>query len=150
MTNGCTESLPQNNDFGNPEERERLNHILNRGDFDSIEKEFPQYKLVKRREELPLEMDCYGYTKMVDGFTKDIDYPGYVIEHYLEVSQPQLNDIIFYGFVDLRTNVTHMGVVREGKLIESKFGNSHVFQHPVDLVPTFYGNVYKFFRKTQE
>ncbi|MBT3940854.1 hypothetical protein HOD83_03450 [Candidatus Woesearchaeota archaeon] len=49
--------------------------------------------------------------------------------------------------------VEHWGIVRdasEGIIVDSKWGSEHVFRHPVERVPTAYGNGAMFFEKTAE
>ncbi len=37
----------------------------------------------------------------------------------------------------------------DSKRVQSKFGGAHVYEHPVELVPTDYGNTIRVFRKPQ-
>ncbi|HLP79659.1 MAG TPA: hypothetical protein VK158_03430 [Acidobacteriota bacterium] len=41
----------------------------------------------------------------------------------------------------------HIGIVRTPNLVESKWGNYHIFLHQLASVPTYYGNKLLFFRR---
>jgi len=66
-------------------------------------------------------------------------------EGYYEVETPCENDIVFY-FHD--GSPQHVGIYDGDNMMKSKMGEGHVYRHPIDSVPTFYGEP-RFFRKNQ-
>jgi len=64
---------------------------------------------------------------------------------FVEVRGPvQANDVVLYGCPVF--GPAHFGVIAERE-IHSKFGNSNIVAHPIDLVPSSYGSEISFFRK---
>lgn len=68
------------------------------------------------------------------------------------VHEPEKGDVVLYfSNMGHQLNfVAHWGIVTDGQntpLVQSKFGRGHVYEHPLGLVPTIYGNGISFFRK---
>ena len=67
---------------------------------------------------------------------------------YHEVTKPKNRDIAVYFFNSAgeRESVVHYGRYINGKIL-SKFGKGHVFEHPIEMVPDYFGNGVKFFSR---
>ena len=106
--------------------------------------------ILERREYDKDARDLYSCEKYVLGSNKlpwDSQHdwssppPGYV-----EVTHPQTNDLVIY-FNEGRPN--HLGRFTDNNSVKSKWGRGHIFQHPLDAVPSFYGNEVRFFRQSE-
>lgn len=104
--------------------------------------------------------DCHAYAFGSQGPVADEVGNGYA--GYVEVQEPREGDLALYykrtrrvrNFFDpsmeeVELALKHSGVCLGNKMVRSKWGQGHVFEHPVDLVPVIYGDEVMFFRRVQ-
>jgi hypothetical protein len=74
---------------------------------------------------------------------------GLPIEGYREVREPKEKDAVIYinGSNRFNFEFAHIGRVSTEGLILSKWTYGNVYLHPCELVPKWYGEVVRFFRK---
>ena len=85
----------------------------------------------------------FGKRKYVDWVRDNENYKH--PEGYSEIGKPEKGDIVFY-FHDGAPK--HVGIYDGDNMVRSKFGEGHVYRHPIALIPTFYGEP-RFFRKNK-
>ena len=94
-------------------------------------------RLIARVNERPYREDCYLY--LMSSYRDSL----------LGVMQSQAGLVLPRGYAiyysrteaSPKVDMPHVGMVLENGLIRSKWGQGgHVFEHPVDVVPTIYGN----------
>lgn len=102
--------------------------------------------------------DCHAYAFDSQGLVTVQDGSGY--KGYMEVQESREGDLALYyktikkveffnpGMNEVRMILKHSGICLGNKLVRSKWGQGHVYEHPVDVVPVIYGDEVKFFRKT--
>ncbi len=103
--------------------------------------QLPGFSLIDRAENRPgADCDVYVFGAV------ELIRPGKenVHAHYKQVDKPEAGDIVFY--YDADGNWQHTGLASGPETVVSKFGLAHVYEHPVNAVPTFYGNTVKFYR----
>jgi hypothetical protein len=70
----------------------------------------------------------------------------FLIENsYLIELQPHDNKLNNYAIYYQDNAVQHIGLAVSEEIIESKWGAGHLFSHPIDEVPSSYGNIVRFF-----
>lgn len=74
--------------------------------------------------------------------------------NYRAVPLPDAGDIVTYihcGTKDTGAVLTHIGIVQENGRVLSKLGgvdDPHIYEHDLDKIPSNYGNIFRFYRKT--
>lgn len=69
---------------------------------------------------------------------------------YVQVREPQANDLIVYYELIPHQQATHYGIMESEKIVASKWGALPVVSHPIESVPLGYGSNYLFLEKTLE
>ena len=67
----------------------------------------------------------------------------------MPVDDPVSGDIVVYA-EDLVINGTHFGIYEGDGVVVSKFEHGPVLRHPLDRIPSDFGNLYYFVRKTHD
>jgi hypothetical protein len=115
----------------------------------------PGFTLITKAEDRPPYEECslyalYGMdhpTTMEDVAYADEEM-GVMVAKFDQPSDPLRNDFVLY--FDDEANFSHMGVYDGEGFVESKWGESDVWKHPLTSVPTMYGKHIKYFRSPLE
>ena len=98
-----------------------------------------------------------GDKNKVKKFTSDsFSPPGYE-----EVEEPSKGDLVTYfrpatakrhfaNIYEIPARPTHTGIFVGNGRVQSKFRESHVYEHPLEAVPPEYGSEVRFFREIEE
>jgi|SRR3989344_5697990 len=118
--------------------RREISDIIVENGWDAVEGRFG-ISIMKRAEELP-GVYCGSYI-----FRSEV----YFLELFSslkKISNPLPGAYVFYSFTNIRhmkrvgeLDIKHVGMVNEDGTVISKWGNGHVFKHPIMCVPCNYG-----------
>ncbi len=72
-----------------------------------------------------------------------------LLEMFPDISSPEQGDIVCYCKTG-EERVAHVGRYQADGSVKSKWGMGPMFRHPVEYVPTYYGNTVFFRRATRE
>jgi len=126
--------------------RNEIDRLLQERKPDAVG-DLPGICVVKSMQDVAGDCSCYVFN---DIFALDIQnmWETYLHakEHWEMVEEPLSGDLVIY-YQDIEKSPKHFGVVRGPGLIESKFGYAHVYRHPLFAVPTFYGDIVRYYRK---
>ena len=114
------------------EVRELLTKAIRSGKVTEVANRFPQIRIIEGPEDKPGEI-CTSY--VFGNVPSHDDEIKRVIGSYQEVQDIKDGDIVIYfdnGYW------THVGKVKGGK-VRSKWGRLQVVEHPVEFVPSTYG-----------
>lgn len=147
LRNALEELIAQNNDLGS--HRARL-----------LEIEGQSIKILELILDPANDFNCVMYafnfrlempTNVFGRYYANTEYLKYLIDnqHLIEVSEQDLahGDYCVYSFED---KLTHIGVLSAERLIKSKWGMGHIFEHPIEQCPISYGNTVKFYKQITE
>lgn len=110
-------------------------------DLEGIEKVGDRRDWMKGEEHYTCTSHVFSKGKYVEWEIENREYKH--PKGYTEVESPQEGDVVFYFHGE---SPEHVGIyVGDGK-VESKFGIGHIYKHPTESVPTYYGTP-RFFRK---
>lgn len=112
-------------------------------DWDGIG-ELPEFRIVQRLDTFPEPVDCFAYLL---GEEKKDDKVFEILNQYTLVPIGQMQAGDYVGYFRKHEAPEHMGIAVDSKRVRSKFGRAHVYEHPISLVPTNYGNTIRVFRK---
>lgn len=87
---------------------------------------------------------CFGLGKEIPfNFDEEIVL---TTKGYSEVDNPIREDLVVYIHYIYKEQV-HIGIYKGSNKVLSKWGYGNVYLHNLDLVPSSYGNIIRFFRK---
>lgn len=127
--------------------RRRIDACKSRNDWDGIG-ELPEFRIVQRLDTFPKPVDCFAYL-----FGEEKDEKVFeILNQYTPIAINQMQAGDYVGYFrrhkdPLEGPPEHMGMAVDSKRVQSKFGRAHVYEHPISLVPTYYGNIIRVFRK---
>ncbi len=108
-------------------------------------------KFAMFRDEPTPAYNCHGWVFSGSYIIKGEDVPTILKDNgYVPVEKPELNDLIIYS--DLQGTVLHTGIIagflHDQPLIESKWGISGIYVHPVEHQP--YSPHFAFYRSARQ
>lgn len=133
-------TLPTETQMDITTRRKRLDELLEKRRDDEIPSVEPSVTILEDRKRSSPNEDCISYAFPLRGINVATDLEGAIMNAQpLSAENAKPGDYVLYFTED--GNWTHIGVLRQRGEVESKWGNSHVFKHPIELVPASYGNV---------
>lgn len=70
-------------------------------------------------------------------------------KYFVLQKKPEIGDLVVYYLTE-DSEPVHYGIYYTEEIVESKWGTSSVYRHPIFYVPDFYGDIVKFFKVKDE
>lgn len=139
------------------EDREYLDDLLWGNEYDEIGR-LPGFGIIRRRDTFTARnVDClvhvfgsnrFDGTEVVpdEGILYALRQMQEAIRQSDEVGTARRGDIVTYSIEE--GYITHVGRAIDWIMVESKFGYySHIYQHPIEMVTTSYGDIVRVYRR---
>jgi len=129
--------------------RKKLEELVGTKNFDRVGLEEGIVILEKRdydtdaRDAYSCEKYALGSNKLPWDSSHDWSKPPH---GFVEVSDPQNKDLVIYFN---ESWPKHLARYADDNNVRSKWGGGHIFQHPLEVVPSFYGDEVRFFRESE-